>query len=131
MNHSTHKKWQTFVWKRPKDVYGEGNFSLFDKIDSNDIKQGYCGDCYFLSSVSSIAEFPDRIRAIFLTEELNDAGCYAVELHINGEKHTVVVDDRFPYCTQKETWAFSRPSESSEIWVLILEKAWAKVYGSY
>ena len=62
MNHSTHKKWQTFVWKRPKDVYGEGNFSLFDKIDSNDIKQGYCGDCYFLSSVSSIAEFPDRIR---------------------------------------------------------------------
>jgi len=66
------------VWKRPVEVYGEGNFSLFDQIDVNDIKQGYCGDCYFLSSVSSIAEFPDRIKSIFLTERLNETGCYAV-----------------------------------------------------
>ena len=87
------------MWKRPAEVYGEGNFTLFDKIDPNDIRQGYCGDCYFLSSVSSIAEFPDRIKKIFLTEELNNAGCYAVQLFVNGERRTVVVDDRFPYCT--------------------------------
>jgi calpain-15 len=42
-----------------------------------------------------------------------------------------VVDDRFPYDRHKETWAFSRCGSAPEIWVLILEKAWAKVYGSY
>jgi calpain-15 len=131
MSHASHKKWEGFVWKRPAEVYGEGNFSLFDHIDVNDIHQGYCGDCYFLSSVSSIAEFPDRIKRIFITDALNSAGCYAVTLHINGESRTVVVDDRFPYCPKKETWAFSRPSKTKEIWVLILEKVWAKVYGSY
>jgi len=131
MSHALKKKWNTYVWKRPKDVYGEGDFCLFDKIDPSDISQGSCGDCYFLASLSSLAEFPNRIQSIFLTKSLNDAGCYAVELTINGEKRTVVVDDRFPYDQQKEDWAMSRTSKSREIWVLILEKAFAKVFGSY
>jgi calpain-15 len=41
------------------------------------------------------------------------------------------VDDRFPYNEEKGKWAFSRPSHTTEIWVLILEKAWAKIFGSY
>lgn len=44
----------------------------------------------------------------------------------------VVVDDYFPYDSEHGKWAMSKPSEdSNEIWVLILEKAWAKVFGSY
>ena len=54
-----------------------------------------------------------------------------MQFYINGEKKVVVVDDYFPYNEAKGKWAFSRPSESNEIWVLILEKAWAKVFGSY
>ena len=54
---------------------------------------------------------------------------------INGEKRTVVVDDYFPYDVYNEEWAFSRPKEVEyrpiEIWVLILEKVWAKIFGSY
>lgn len=124
-------KWETFEWKRPCEVYGEGNYKLFDKIDPNDILQGDCGDCYFLSGLSSLAEYPERIYKMFLTLELNKAGCYAVSLHISGQCTTVVVDDRFPYCPHKERWAFSRTNSSNEIWVLIIEKAWAKVFGSY
>jgi hypothetical protein len=81
--------------------------------------------------LSSIAEFPERIKAIFLTKEINKAGCYAVKLMLNGEYRTVVVDDRFPYRADTGKWAHSRPSKTNEIWVLVLEKAWAKVYGSY
>ena len=32
------KEWETFTWKRPKDVYGKGNFSLFKNIGPNDIR---------------------------------------------------------------------------------------------
>lgn len=31
------KKWETLVWKRPSEVFGEGNFTLFNKIEPNDI----------------------------------------------------------------------------------------------
>ena len=54
-------------------------------------------------------------------------------MYINGEKRTVVVDDKFPYDTNTDRWAFARSSRDgdNEIWSLILEKAWAKVFGSY
>lgn len=42
----------------------------------------------------------------------------------------MVVDDLFPFDPYKEQWAFSRTNQN-EIWVLLLEKAWAKVFGSY
>ena len=132
---SRHSKWEDFTWKRPEEIYGEGNFVLYENPGPNDIKQGRCGDCYFLASLSALAEYPARIKRIFRTQEVNAAGCYAVQLYINGEKRVVVVDDYFPYDTATSTWAFSQPSRTSdrnnEIWVLIIEKAWAKIFGSY
>ena len=71
---------------------------------------------------------------IFLNPEVNPAGIYAVSLYVNGEKRTVVVDDLFPYDEEKHQWAMCYPSRDEgtrEIWALILEKAWAKVFGSY
>ena len=115
---------------RPTEVYGENGFKLFKNINPGDIKQGYWGDCYFLSAISSIAEYPERIEKIFETKELNSPGIYSVTLYITGEKRTVTVDDYFPFCPSKDDWAFSK-SVDQEIWVLILEKAWAKVHGSY
>lgn len=54
-------------------------------------------------------------------------------MYINGEKRTVVVDDKFPFDTSKNRYAFCRSSKDgdNEIWSLIIEKAWAKVFGSY
>jgi len=81
-----------------------------------------------------MAEHPDRIKRIFITSEPNVAGCYAVTIYVNGEKRTVVVDDQFPFDAEKGKWAFARPSRDdgdNEIWSLILEKAWAKIFGSY
>lgn len=60
-----------------------------------------------MASLSALAEFPDRIKRIFLTKDVNEAGCYAVQMYINGEKRTVVVDDYFPYDDETQTWAFS------------------------
>ena len=92
-----HERWKNYTWKRPEQIYGDGNFVLWDTIGPNDITQGACGDCYYLSSLAALAEFPDRIKRIFITKEVNSAGCYAVQMYINGEKRTVVVDDYFPY----------------------------------
>ena len=131
MKDSRMRKWENLEWRRPKDVFGEGNFKIYEEPGPNDIKQGKCGDCYYLSCLSSLAEYPDRIKRIFITKEVNDAGIYACHFYINGEKRTVVVDDYFPYDVENDVWGFSRPSYKTEIWVLILEKCWAKIFGSY
>jgi len=88
------------VWKRPREVYGEESYKLYEMPKNSDLTQGHCENSYFLAAVSAIAEAPRRIRNIFLTKERNIAGCYAVSFFINGEKKTVVVDDRLPYDEQ-------------------------------
>ena len=84
-----------------------------------------------------------RLRDNFLVRNVNDAGCYCIVMTVNGEDLEIVVDDWFPFYVDsagKETFCFSRQKGESkdkydcsghEIWVMLLEKAWAKVCGSY
>ena len=59
---------------------------------------------------------------------------------VDGEPVTVVIDDWFPFYKTKnmeEKFAFARDKQGElkdgegEIWVQLMEKAWAKVCGSY
>ena len=52
-----------------------------------------------------------------------------VKFFINGNLTSVIVDDYIP-CKADGTPAFATGREG-EIWVFILEKAWAKLHGSY
>jgi len=71
---------------------------------------------------------PDRITKLFLTDRTNEFGIYAVIVKKNGEAKEVVIDDYFP-CQNGEP-CFSK-ANGNELWVLILEKVWAKLHGSY
>ncbi len=87
------------------------------------------GDCYFLSVLSVLAEVPHRIMRMFITDVTNEFGVYAVKLTKNGEAREVVIDDYFP-CHSYGECCFTK-AKGNELWVLILEKAWAKLHGSY
>ena len=67
-----------------------------DGVEPNDINQGQLGDCYFLAALSSLAEFEDRVRALFVTQEVNAAGIYMVNFFINGNETPIIVDDYLP-----------------------------------
>ena len=49
-------------------------------------------------------------------------------MYKNGEKITVVLDD---YIVTKQGRPAFTKSKGPEIWVLLLEKAWAKIHGSF
>lgn len=145
------EKWRNFFWRRPKDFLG-GKYFIFDSeekegelinfrlrhvvdttdaIEMDDIVQGSLGDCYFLSSLSALAENPFRIRNLFISKKINeDAGVYCVRICHEGQWQAVFVDDYFPCDHSGPCFSKSKKGEN-EIWVLILEKAWAKLYGNY
>lgn len=81
-----------------------------------------------MSILSALAENPDRIIRLFATDMINDFGIFAVNMKKNGEAKEVVIDDYFP-CQDGEP-CFSK-ANGNELWVLILEKAWAKLHGCY
>ena len=98
-------------------------------MEPNDINQGSLGDCYFLAALSSLAEFEDRVKDMFVTKEVNEAGIYMVKFFINGNETPIIVDDHLPIrANGKPAFATCR---DGELWVSILEKAWAKLHGTY
>jgi hypothetical protein len=121
--------WKKFEWRRPDQMFPKG-YVLFKNIEPGDIKQGCLGNWYFLSALSALAEKEDYIKRIFMNKEANKAGIYIINFILGGLNYKVSVDDHIPYYSQKGKPAFSQ-SKESELWVMIVEKAWAKVNGNY
>jgi hypothetical protein len=78
-----------------------------------------------------VAEFPELVKRIFPldSQAVNAEGIYAVRLCSGGLWRTVVVDDHFP-CKTDGTLAYAR-CNGFELWVMLIEKAFAKLCGSY
>lgn len=127
---SQRNKWKKFVWRRSSEIFGPDYNIFYQEIEPNDIKQGQLGDCYLLSSLSSLAERPHVVQKIFNPTEKNEFGVYSVWLNVNGIWKNIVIDDYFPCLSDKSGPAFSR-ANGNELWVLIIEKAYAKIFGSY
>lgn len=119
--------WRSITWKKLSQLIG--NPIIFDdKIQPDDIKQGYLGDCYLLAALAALAERPQRILNLFLTAEKNAQQYYACKILYKGKWKTIDLDDNIPVMDGKP--AFSKAS-GPETWVILLEKAWAKLYSSY
>ncbi|KAJ1399286.1 hypothetical protein B484DRAFT_339454, partial [Ochromonadaceae sp. CCMP2298] len=95
----------------------------------NDIRQGALGDCWLLCAIAALTEFPLLIEDLFETKEVNGAGCYRIRLCKNAWWQSVRVDDFFP-CFPGAGAIYTR-SNGNELWVMLLEKAYAKACGSY
>ena len=119
---------RAFVFKRSAEYFGS-NVHVFDTMDSGDILQGQLGDCYFLAAISSIAEKPERLKRLFLSKKNHGNGIYALAMCINGVWEEVIMDDFAP-CLKNGKLAFNN-SKTNEMWVILLEKAWAKIHGGY
>ena len=66
---------------------------------------------------------------MFVTQTTNAAGIYQIRFYLNGKETPVIVDDYLPV-KQDGTPAFAT-CRDGELWVSLLEKAWAKLHGSY
>lgn len=114
-------------WKRV------GSFcnKLFDHIHPNDIAQGILGDCWLLAGMAGIAEFKNRISDLFQEDDLSPNGEYHIKIFDMNTRqwNWVTIDDFIPMDVQGKP-IFSKP-HGNEAWVLLLEKAVAKWFGSY
>jgi len=134
-NNRSHKSFKDFadsIWKRPHEFFecDYKDIHLFDNIDPNDIAQGLLGVCYLLSSLSALAEYPSRLAPIYLNTKSNKYGVYGLKFYLRGIPTEIVVDDYFPCFEDKNLPLFARP-KGKELWVLLAEKAWAKIFKTY
>jgi hypothetical protein len=126
---------QSKYTKVPGKLFVKGS-SDANAIAGNDVVQGQVGDCYFLSSLAAIAQnHPDVIRNAI---HANKDGTYTVTLHPRStalplEKDgslKITVDADFPMHEGMPVGA-GFGDNNRELWVAIMEKAFAKMHGTY
>eukprot|EP00927_Polykrikos_kofoidii_P026441 TRINITY_DN23525_c0_g2_i1.p1 TRINITY_DN23525_c0_g2~~TRINITY_DN23525_c0_g2_i1.p1 ORF type:complete len:2086 (-),score=383.67 TRINITY_DN23525_c0_g2_i1:300-6338(-) len=100
-----------------------------DGFNPEDVRQGELGDCWLLSAMSCCASKRDLIEKVFSYSD-EKVGIYVVRIYHGGVFREVAVDDLVPTKYGQCSFATSRTSEQ-EVWVTMLEKAYAKVHGSY
>jgi hypothetical protein len=66
---------------------------------------------------------------LFTLQEHTKAGVYSLNFWKNGERVNVLIDSLFPAVKQRgEPEAAFGHSKNNELWVMILEKAYAKLH---
>ena len=130
---------------RGRSAHGSSSSRSWSVIDdapsADDIRQQALGDCWLISALALLAERPDLLQMLLPTRAVNDAGAYQVRLCHDGEWRTVLLDDCLP-CVQPQYAhggpAYGMPGVPAfayaarrQLWVSLVEKACAKLYGSY
>jgi len=118
-------------WLRPHEITNSPQLFL-DGSSAGDVCQGGLGDCYLMSALAIIASRPDILDYIF-TEKPKypiKRGRYVVRFFKEGAWVDIEIDDRLP-CDKNRKLVFAHCSNPNEMWVPILEKSYAKLFGSY
>ena len=128
-NNMNNNKWKKIIWKRASEYLSE--YTIFPpKFTPGEITQGVLNNNIFLSVVAALIEYPSFLKSIFITQEINNYGIYGVNICKDGKYRPYIIDDFFPCDNKLSIECFSKGAKNT-IWLQILEKCYAKAYGSY
>jgi len=121
------------IWKRPHDISNNPKF-IIDGISADDIEPGtLIKDDWFVFAIESLVErdylTEDWIKKDQSFSDKSYTGAFVFNFFKNGEMKQVIIDDYLPTINGKLIGVFSKTE--NEFWGALMEKAYAKMNGSY
>ncbi|KAH3746275.1 Calpain-type cysteine protease DEK1 [Pelomyxa schiedti] len=115
------------VWKRPLEISSKA--VLFNRPVSGSPVLGRLGDWWFVGAMAAV--FCRRKEIIVRMFGRTPDGGYTVNFSYNGHPVSIKVDDQIPCSTATGRPIFASSTNENEFWPCIVEKAYAKLRGSY
>ncbi|XP_044229867.1 calpain-1 catalytic subunit-like [Thunnus albacares] len=119
------------VWLRPGKIVPNPSL-VVDGVSRFDFGQGVVGNCWFLASIGALT-FQDHIleQVVPFEQKFDDdyCGLFHFRFWRFGRWVDVIIDDKLPTINGRLIFVHSK--DPTEFWPALLEKAYAKVCGSY
>uniref|UniRef100_A0A3Q3E0Q7 Zgc:136872 n=1 Tax=Hippocampus comes TaxID=109280 RepID=A0A3Q3E0Q7_HIPCM len=118
------------VWLRPK-ISLHPSF-IQSGVSRFDFGQGVLGNCWFLASIGALTFQNDILKKVVPLDQTFDedyCGLFHFRFWRFGKWVDVVIDDKLPTIDGRLIFVHSK--NQNEFWPALLEKAYAKVCGSY
>ncbi|CAG9329641.1 unnamed protein product [Blepharisma stoltei] len=143
-------------WLSPKEWLPNPCF-FNDDISSNDVMQGSLGDCWFIGALSVLATKDELLRGSItnlssakqitgenalgisngvyppIFHNFSKKGLYVIKFFKDCRWRWVIIDDRLPVFSEigEVKFIFGHCKDNNELWVSLIEKAYAKLHGCY
>ncbi|XP_070839561.1 calpain-1 catalytic subunit-like [Chaetodon trifascialis] len=127
----TQERLSEVEWLRPHELNPDASF-IMDGVSRFDFKQGDVGNCWFLSSIGALTfrkSLMERVVPPNQSFKDNYAGIFHFKFWRFGKWVDVVIDDLLP--TRNGVPVSVSSSSGKEFWAPLMEKAYAKICGSY
>ncbi|XP_044922881.1 calpain-10 isoform X3 [Mustela putorius furo] len=124
---------EDITWRRPQEICATPRLFADNPLDGQ-VKQGLLGDCWLLCACAALQKSQQLLNQVFPPgqpswRDHTYRGSFTCRIWQFGHWLEVTIDDRLPCLAGR--LCFSRCQREDVFWLPLLEKVYAKVYGSY
>eukprot|EP00931_Biecheleriopsis_adriatica_P091845 TRINITY_DN65717_c0_g1_i1.p1 TRINITY_DN65717_c0_g1~~TRINITY_DN65717_c0_g1_i1.p1 ORF type:complete len:491 (-),score=96.95 TRINITY_DN65717_c0_g1_i1:122-1594(-) len=126
------------AWMRVSEMLeDEGGAMLYEgQIEFADLQQGAIGDCWLIAAMACVAARPEILQMAIISKTVDARGKYYFRLwdQVRDKPGTqwldIEIDDFIPVYPGTKDPKFAK-HHNNEAWAMLMEKAFAKMYGGY